>query len=207
MFNMHFSMIDAQRERPHHKQTKAQGSDTTMLNRHFTAGYKKPAITTILLAVFIGLLLSACGVYTFKDISIPPEIKPIKLSFIENKARYVNPQLSPRLTNRLQDKIVNQTRLNRTESEDADWVVSGYISNYTVTTSGISSQQASTNRLTVGAHIKLKDNKNLKEDEFDVTKSFEFNATQTLQQAEVALGDQIIQGLSDEIFNRLFSNW
>src|SRR6188768_2440864 len=134
-----------------------------MLNRHFTAGYKKPAITIMLLALATGLLLSACGVYTFKDISIPPEIKTIRLHFIENKARYVNPQLSPRLTNRLQDKIVSQTRLSRTESDDADWVVSGYISNYTVSTSGISAQQASTNRLTVGAHIKLKDNKNLKE--------------------------------------------
>jgi len=177
-----------------------------MMNSIATAGPKK-SIAFVLMAAFIGLMISACGVYTFKDVSIPPEIKTIKLNFIENKARYVNPQLSPRLTNRLQDKIVNQTRLNRTESEDADWVVSGYINNYTVTTSGISSQQASTNRLTVGAHIKLKDNKNLKEDEFDVTKSFEFNATQTLQQAEQALADQIIQGLSDEIFNRLFSNW
>lgn len=153
------------------------------------------------------IALASCGIYTFKDISIPPEIKTVKLHFIENKARYVNPQLSPRLTNKLQDKIVGQTRLTRTESEDADWVISGYISDYSVVTSGISSQQASTNRLTVGAHIVLKDNKTLKDNEYDVTKSFEFNASQTIQQAETALSDQIIQGLSDEIFNRLFSNW
>ena len=153
------------------------------------------------------LLFTACGIYTFKDISIPADIKTIKLHFIENKARYVNPQLSPRLTNKLQDKIVGQTRLTRIESEDADWVVSGYVSDYSVTTSGISSQQASTNRLTVGAHILLKDNKTLKDSEFDVTKSFEFNASQTLQQAEAALGDQIIQGITDEIFTHLFSNW
>ena len=160
---------------------------------------------TILL--FASCLLTACGVYTFKDISIPADIKTIKLHFLENKARYVNPQLSPRLTNKLQDKIVGQTRLTRTESEDADWVVSGYISDYSVTTSGISEQQVSTNRLTVGAHIVLKDNKTLKDAEYDVTKSFEFSATQTLQQAEAALAEQIVQGLSDEIFNRLFSNW
>jgi outer membrane lipopolysaccharide assembly protein LptE/RlpB len=164
----------------------------------------KLAFTTLL---FASCLLTACGVYTFKDISIPADIKTIKLHFLENKARYVNPQLSPRLTNKLQDKIVGQTRLTRTESEDADWVVSGYISDYSVTTSGISEQQVSTNRLTVGAHIVLKDNKTLKDAEYDVTKSFEFSATQTLQQAEAALAEQIVQGLSDEIFNRLFSNW
>jgi outer membrane lipopolysaccharide assembly protein LptE/RlpB len=167
---------------------------------------KIPAIK-IFTILAVWLAVSACGVYTFKDISIPPDIKTIKLHFIENKARYVNPQLSPRLTNKLQDKIVGQTRLTRTDNEEADWVVSGYISNYSVITSGISSEQASTNRLTVGAHIKLKDNKTQKDSEFDVTKSFEFNANQTLQQAEAALADQIIQGLSDEIFNRLFSNW
>ena len=168
----------------------------------------KPGIGLALPVILcVSFLLTACGIYTFKDISIPADIKTIKLHFIENKARYVNPQLSPRLTNKLQDKIVGQTRLTRIESEDADWVVSGYISDYSVVTSGISSQQASTNRLTVGAHIVLKDNKTLKDAEYDVTKSFEFSANQTLQQAEAALADQIIQGLSDEIFNRLFSNW
>jgi hypothetical protein len=81
-----------------------------------------------------GLLLSGCGIYTMRDVSIPPEIKTIKLNFIENKATYVNPQLSPRLTDRLQQKIISQTRLNRTNDENADWIVSGYISEYRVTT-------------------------------------------------------------------------
>jgi outer membrane lipopolysaccharide assembly protein LptE/RlpB len=162
---------------------------------------------TLLLLLLVTQILTACGIYTFKDVSIPADVKTIRLHFIENKARYVNPALSPRLTNKLHDKIVGQTRLTRTDSEDADWVVSGYVSEYNVVTSGISSQQASTNRLTVGAHILLKDNKTGKDSEFDVTKSFEFSANQTIQQAEAALGDQIVQGLSDEIFNRLFSNW
>jgi outer membrane lipopolysaccharide assembly protein LptE/RlpB len=162
---------------------------------------------TLLLLLLVTQILTACGIYTFKDVSIPADVKTIRLHFIENKARYVNPALSPRLTNKLQDKIVGQTRLTRTDSEDADWVVSGYVSEYNVVTSGISSQQASTNRLTVGAHILLKDNKTGKDSEFDVTKSFEFSANQTIQQAEAALGDQIVQGLSDEIFNRLFTNW
>lgn len=176
-----------------------------MIHQHTGFNMKKRLFHVGVITAMLALV--SCGVYTLRDVSIPPEIKTIKLNYIENKARYINPQLSPRLTNKLQDKIVNQTRLNRTESEDADWVVSGYISQYNVTTSGISSQQASTNRLTVGAHIKLHDNKNSKDNEFDITKSFEFNATQSLQQAEAALADQIIQGLSDEIFNRLFSNW
>lgn len=153
------------------------------------------------------MLVLGCGVYTMRDISIPPEVKTIKINFIENRASYVNPQLSPRLTNRLQEKVVSQTRLNRTNNEDADWVVSGYVTEYRVTTSGISGQQASMNRLSVGVKLTLKDNLTQKTSNYDVTKSFEFPATQSLQQAEQALAEDIIRGLSEEIFNRLFSNW
>lgn len=153
------------------------------------------------------LFLSACGIYTMRDISIPPEIKTIKINFIENKAPYVNPQLSPRLTDRLQQKVVQQTKLNRTNNDDADWVVSGFINEYRVVTSGISQQQASMNRLTVGVKLTLTDNVNHKTSNYDALRSFEFPATQSLQQAEQANAENIIRGLSEEIFNRLFSNW
>jgi outer membrane lipopolysaccharide assembly protein LptE/RlpB len=164
-------------------------------------------ILTAFLLVAFALALTGCGVYTMRDISIPPEVKTIKINFIENRANYVNPQLSPRLTNRLQEKVVNQTRLNRTNEDDADWVVSGYITEYRVTTSGISNQQASMNRLSVGVKLTLKDNLTQKSSNYDVVRTFEFAATQSLQQAEQALAEDILKGLSEEIFNRLFSNW
>ena len=157
--------------------------------------------------VAFGIVLISCGVYTTKDVSIPAEIKTVKLNYIENKARYVNPQLSPQLTDRLQQKIVSQTRLQRVTTDDADWVINGTITDYSISTSGISSQQVSTNRLTVSASINLKDNVNQKTQDYTASRSFEFPANQTIQQAEATLGDEIIRGLSEEIFNRLFSNW
>lgn len=153
------------------------------------------------------LFLSSCKIYSFKDVTIPPEVKTIKIGFIENKARYVNPQLSPRLTDRLQSKITNQTRLTRTNSEDAHYQISGYISDYSVTTSGISSQQAATNRLTVGVHLNFRNTLTNTTQEFDVSRNFEFGATLSLTQAEGALLEEILRNLTDEIFNRLFSNW
>jgi hypothetical protein len=153
------------------------------------------------------LLLSSCGVYSFKDASIPPEIKTIKLAFIENKARYINAQLAPKLNDRLQQKVVGQTKLTRTNSDDADYVITGYISDYSVTTSGITNQQASINRLNVGIHLVLRDNKNTKETPLDVSKSFEFPSSQTINQVEQSLTDEIVRGMTDEVFNRLFSNW
>src|SRR5688500_10532628 len=58
----------------------------------------------------VALLFSGC--YTFKDIgSIPKEVKTFRVSYIENRSRYINPQLSPQMTDKLRQKIINQTRL------------------------------------------------------------------------------------------------
>jgi hypothetical protein len=159
------------------------------------------------LVLLISIFLFSCKIYSFNNATIPPEVKTIKIGFIENKARYVNPQISPRLTDRLQQKINNQTRLTRTTSDDAHYQVNGYISQYDVTTSGISSQQAATNRLTVGVHIIFRDTLKDSTQQFDVSRNFDFSANLSLQQAEGSLSEEILRNLTDEIFNRLFSNW
>src|SRR4051812_23885992 len=157
--------------------------------------------------LLFGIVLSSCGIYTFKDVSIPPEIKTVKINFIENRASYKNPQLSPRLTDQLQQKISNQTRLTRTNSEDAHYQISGYVSSYSVSTSGISSQQASTNRLTVGVHITLLNTLKNESKDYDISRDFEFSASLSFTQAEAQLLDDIVRNVTDEIFNRIFSNW
>lgn len=145
--------------------------------------------------------------YSLKDVSIPSEVKTVKVFFIENKARYINPQLSPKLTDKLRQKIVNQTRLSQTNNE-ADYEVSGYISDYSVSTSGISQQQVASNNLNVTVHIifrnRLDEKKNF---EADLTRNFPFSSSKSLTQAEGELNEQIINNLTDEIFNRIFSNW
>lgn len=153
------------------------------------------------------LFLSSCGIYTFKDVSIPPEVKTIKISYIENKARIVNPQLSPRLTDALQQKISNQTKLTRTTSDDAHYQISGAITNYSVSYVGVTGKQASQNQLTVGVHIVFRNTLQNKTDEFDVSRDFPFAASQTLDQAVNSLFPDILKNITDEIFNHIFSNW
>ena len=164
-------------------------------------------VLIVVALVFIAVGNSSCNVYKFRDISIPDSIKTVKVNFIENKAPYVNPQLSPRLTDKLRQKIVGQTRLSQTNNDNADWIVGGKITNYAFSTSGISQQQVATNRLTVTVHITLNDQKANKNQEYDVSRNFEYSGNMSLQQAEASLGDEIIRGLTDDIFNRLFSNW
>jgi hypothetical protein len=150
---------------------------------------------------------TSCKAYSFRDISIPDTIKTVKVNFIENKAPYVDPQLSPKLTDKLRQKIVSQTKLSQTNNDNADWVIGGRITNYAQSTSGISQQQVATNRLTVTVHITLNDQKANKTQEYDVSRNFEYSGNMSLQQAQASLGEEIIRGLTDDIFNRLFSNW
>lgn len=165
------------------------------------------ACLVLLTSYLLLLFLSSCHVYSFKDVSIPPEVKTVKIAFIENKARYVDPQLSPQLTDRLQQKITGQTRLTRTNNDDAHYQISGYISEDNITTAGISAQQAATNRLTIGVHITFRNTLTAKTEEYDISRNFDFSANLTRQQAENQLREEILRNLSDEIFNRIFSNW
>ncbi len=164
-------------------------------------------LRTSYLVLLISVLFVSCKIYSFNNATIPKEVKTIKIGFIENKARYVDPQLSPRLTDRLQQKISNQTRLTRTNNDDAHYQVNGYISQYDVATSGISKQQAAISRLTVGVHIIFRNTLKDTTQEFDVSRNFDFSANLSLDQAKGSLTEEIIRNLTDEIFNHLFSNW
>ena len=44
-------------------------------------------------------------------------------------------------------------------------------------------------------------------DEFDVSRSFDYSANLSLQQAEGQLLDEVVRSLTDDIFNHIFSNW
>lgn len=147
--------------------------------------------------------------YSTRDTSpIPVEVKTFRVNYLENKARYVNPTLTPQVTERLKQKIIGQTRLRQTNNDDAHYDIGGYLTDYSVTTTGIANQNATTNRLTVGFHLIFKNTLDQTKDfETDVSRSYDFNAQLTLPQAEASLANDIVKNLVDEIFNKIFSNW
>src|SRR3954468_22405708 len=117
-------------------------------------GKKQTSIIRIFLfpigMLLIGAFSFATCKYSFKDTSpIPPEVKTFRVNFFENKARYVNPQLSPQLTEAMKQKVIGNTRLRQTNDDNAHYDISGYVSQYDVSTSGISGNNASSNRLSV----------------------------------------------------------
>jgi hypothetical protein len=187
----------------------------TIGNRQSTIGNGKfVARSSQLVAVFLLLLLFG-GCYSFKDVSIPPDVKTFQVDLILNKARYVNPQLSPQITDKLRQKIVNQTRLSPVQ-DNAHYEISATITEYNVSTSGISpnnqgQQTASISRLTVGIQVTLKNTVNPSDPktnfQANVSRNFDFDANLSLSQAEPQLNETIIKNMVDEMFNRIFSNW
>lgn len=150
---------------------------------------------------------SSCNVYKFNEGTIPDSIKTVKINIIENIAQYKNPQISQRLGDKLRQKIIGQTRLSQTNSDNADWEISAVITQYSFSTSAISGQQVVTNRLTVAVHVTLNNRKADDVKEYDVSRGFDFKGTQSFQQAEATLMDEMTRTLTDDIFNKLFSNW
>lgn len=175
----------------------------------------KTVITSLLLVIITAMFMGSgtgCKVYSFNDVgTIPDSVKTVRINFIENRAPYVNPQLSPALTDRIKQRITSQTRLSNTSSDNAHWDIGGTITDYSVITTGVSAaggrQQETINRLTVSVRITIFKQLENKTEEFDVSRSFDFSANQSLQAAEANLLDDMIRNLTDEIFNRIFSNW
>lgn len=157
---------------------------------------------------FAAISVKATCSYSMKDISYPPEVKTAKVNYFENQARYVNPQLSPQLTDKLKQKIVSQTRLAVVNSDDAHYDIGGYISDFSVNTSGISGQTASSNNLNITVHIIFKNRLDEKKNfETDITRNFPFSSTLSFADAQSRLMDDILKNVTDDIFNKIFSNW
>ena len=147
--------------------------------------------------------------YSFKDASpIPTEIKTFRVSYLENRAQYINTQLSQQLTENLKSKIISATRLKQTNDDDAHYDISGYVSQYYTSTVNIANNNSTTNRLTVGFHLVFKNTLDAtKNFEADVSRNEDFAANKSLTDAENTLTPIVVKNVVDEIFNKIFSNW
>jgi hypothetical protein len=183
-------------------------------NRQLAKGNRRKAIgKNIMLIAYCLLLIAvfnfATCKYGFKDIGgLDADVKTFRVNYFENKADYKNPQLSPAITEKLKQKIIGTTRLRQTNDDDAHYDISGYVSRYYTSTTGISGNTTSLNRLTAEFHLIFKNTLDDKKSfEADVTYSLDFDANLSLSQVEQTKGDEIVRNLTDAIFNKIFSNW
>ncbi|WP_246361487.1 LptE family protein [Moheibacter lacus] len=175
--------------------------------KELKSNFKMRTLKILLLILGI-LVLNSC--YTLSGSSIKPEWQTINISTFPNYApQYQNPNLSQEFTNQLQDIFNNRTKLALTTDETADLLIDGEITGYQQSSVAIQSNEvAGQNRLTMTVRVRYQNNQ-------DETKSFDrsfsayedFASNLTLQQAEGALLDSILEQLTTQIFNAIAMDW
>lgn len=154
-------------------------------------------------------VVQSCGIYSFTGTSIQPDVKTVTINYFEYKALKVNPSLSNDMTVALQDKFLKLTKLEQVDM-DGDLEITGAITGYDVKATAITAnEQAAQNRLTVTVKISFV-NRKYPEDDFD-DKSFsafaDFDAMQSLDAVEASLCEEIIEQLTEDMFNATVANW
>lgn len=169
--------------------------------------YRNPIRSMV--SLLTALMMSGCGFYSFTGTSISPDVKTAQVNNFANYAGIVNPTLTQRLLNKLQDKLVNQTVLNIT-NEDGDLVYDGEITEYKITPSSIqSSDVAANNKLTISVKIRYTNTLDKKQNVEKTFSNFDFfdgNASLT-SSLEEELTDKILDKIVDNIFNGTLGNW
>lgn len=169
---------------------------------------KKHILFYGLLTVGIALLLVSCGVYSFTGAKI--EGKSINIETLDNTSANVVPTLSSNLSEKIRNRILSQTGLTPLKTEP-DYEISGTITGYNVSVSGVGdaqTSQASLNRLSITVSIEFKNKLNAKENFKQTFSRFaDFSASQQLTTVETKLIEEIGDQLADDIFNKAFVNW
>ncbi|MDG1743617.1 MAG: LptE family protein [Polaribacter sp.] len=167
---------------------------------------KKIIVSALLL--ISSVLLIACGAYSFTGGSTG-DAKTLQIDFFSNQAPLVEPTLSQRFTQDLQDLFTRQTNLTLIKS-NGDLYFSGEITGYRVNPmSATAAQTAAQNRLTVTINVRF-ENKLIEKDNFEKQFSFysdfDANAQLTGGVLEAAL-DEIIERITQDIFNASVAKW
>jgi hypothetical protein len=162
----------------------------------------------IILSLIIITTLIGCGAYSFTG-GNTGDAKTIQIDFFPNNAPLVEPTLTQKFTNDLQDLFTRQTNLTL-QPKNGDLHFSGEITGFRVTPmSGTAEQTAAQNRLTVTVNVRFV-NKLEEKDDFEKNFSFysDYAADSQLTGGilEAAL-EEIVERITQDIFNASVAKW
>jgi hypothetical protein len=156
-------------------------------------------------------VLNSCIIaYSFTGASIPPEAQTFSVAYFPNNALQVVPSLSNTMTEALRDKFTRQTKLAM-KGEEGDFALDGEIIGYVATPAAISAEEkAAMYRLTITVRVRFN---NVYQPEWSFTNGKEFSAfadfpaDRDLMQVQDALIEEIVETLTENIFNACAANW
>lgn len=171
----------------------------------------KPTTSLLLslLALILSLGLTACAVsYKFTGTNIDyAVIKTMQLDKIANRAPYGWAPMEAMFNNKLQDLYANRTRLQMVR-RNGDLHVSGEITGYdqfnkAIAADGYSSQV----QLRMTVNIRFENRKDNKQWERQFSATTQYDASQSLSSVQEALVQELVNDITDQIFNATVADW
>ncbi len=153
------------------------------------------------------ILTIGCGAYSFTG-GNTGNAKTIQVDFFPNQAPLIEPTLSQKFTQDLQDLFTRQTNLTLVKT-NGDLHFSGEITDYRITPmSATANQTASQNRLTITVNVVF-ENKLEEKDNFEKRFSFyyDYPANQQLNNILETALNEILERITQDIFNASVAKW
>ena len=158
------------------------------------------------IAWFILALFSGC--YSFRGTSINPGIQNFYVAQFDSEEASITPTLPITLTEKLKNKIRNESRLTYNET-DPDIEFRATIYGFRVTAEAPQpGEEVSFNRLTIELLVEYN---NLRDEEENWQSRFSFFADFPTDQNLIEVQDELIENIGDQlmedIFNKTFTDW
>ncbi len=160
--------------------------------------------TKLYIGLVFSLALSLYSCYSFKGIAIDPEVRTYYVDqFVDNSGGGV-PVLAINFTEKLKDKIRNESRLVYSEV-DPDITFSGSIIRF----DPVTSLTGANNQLHIGVKVLLEKTKgeDLEDRTFNESFFSEFPPDVNFLDVREDLIEEITDQLVIDIFNKAFTNW
>ncbi|NND08061.1 MAG: hypothetical protein HKN87_16905 [Saprospiraceae bacterium] len=164
-------------------------------------------IGTLLGLLLSGMLFSS-GCYSFKGISIPADAQTFYVTDLENRIPTAPSDLGQQFSEALKQKFINESRLNFSDL-NPDIEFSGEISRFSVTSVAPQpGESIAFNRLEISVRMKY-DYALDEENNWENTFTFfqDYSREQNLLDIQDGLITVIFTQLTEDIFNKAFTNW
>ena len=163
----------------------------------------------ILFFLFIVAGFSGCKIgYSFTGADIPEQAKSVSVGMFVSNAALASPNLPLKITEKLKDQILAQTKLFIVSSS-GDLQFTGTITGYDIKPMAVQANEtAGLNRLTISVQAIYT---NKYDDKKSYTQTFsrfaDYDSAKELSSVEDQLMDEINKQLVQDIFDKAFSNW
>ena len=158
--------------------------------------------------ILAGITLLFCSCYNFKGINIPPEIQSYYVDDFTYSSSKIPVDLPQLFAEKLRRKVREQSRLTNNDT-DPDVIYSGEIQRFGL--QSVAPQEGTTtslNRLTIAVKIGYVDIENEEKNWNKSYSAFEdFDATIDFQTVRDDIIENILEDITERIFNDTFTDW